>query len=84
MQRIKGRRLKILHQLQRFQEGGVTDLAGVPTRQVVKHRGSRSFRQPRAEDCRNHRLIPQTADTDSLLDVPSQKRKSAKLEREGK
>ena len=58
MQRIKDRRLKILQHLQRSQEGGVTDLAGASTRQVVKHRGSRNFRQHRADDCRNHRPIP--------------------------
>ena len=59
MQRIKDRRLKILQHLQRSQEGGVTDLASASTRQVVKHLGGRNFRQHRAEDCRNHRPIPQ-------------------------
>ena len=58
MQRIKDRRLKILQHLQRSQGGGVTDLAGASTRQVVKHRGSRNFRQHRPEDCRNHRPTP--------------------------
>ena len=70
MQRIKDQRLKILQHLQRYQEGGVTDLAGASTRQDVKHR--------------EVEISGNTADTDRLLDVRSQKRTSAKLEREGR
>ena len=70
MPRIKDRRLKILQHLQRFQEGGVTDLVGASTRQVVKHRGSRNFRQHRAEDCRNHRPIPQNCGYRQLIRCP--------------
>ena len=70
MQRIKDRRLKILQHLQRSQEGGVTDLADASTRQVVKHRGSRNFRQHRAEDCRNHRPIPQNCGYRQIIRCP--------------
>ena len=70
MQRIKDRRLKILQHLQRSQEGGVTDLAGASTRQVVKHRGSRNFRQHRAEDCIKHRPIPQNCGYRQLIRCP--------------
>ena len=79
MQRIKDRRLKILQHLQRSQEGGVTDLAGGSTRQVVKHRGSRGFRQHRAEDCRNHRPIPQNCGYRQLIRCPKPEEKIRKI-----
>ena len=83
MPRIKDRRLKILQHLQRFQEGGVTDLVGACTRQVVKHRGSRNSGNTERKTAEIIDLYPKTADTDSLLDVRNQKKNSAKLVREG-
>ena len=78
MQRIKDRRLKILQHLQRSQEGGVTDLAGAST-QVVKHRGRRNFRQHRAENCRNHRPIPQNCGYRQLIRCPKPEEKIRKI-----
>ena len=76
MQKIKDRILKILQHLQRSQGGGVIDLAGVSTRQVMKHQGSRNFRQHRVEDCRNHRPIPQNCGYRQLIRCPEARREN--------